>query len=178
MFESCRGRFSDQQLWTAADSTDVLDWALAHPLAHPFRGRLTACRDRYDNAGNDLGSCAFTTGATRSPVARHTCRGPCTAPSAKRKLNSRGSLPKLVTARTRRRMVQRSASCSSNGSATTKTTGPPPSFTHIAASSTATLYRASAVRRCAGSQPSTSISSTRSCANAVAPRAGRSHPRR
>ena len=93
MFESCRGRFSDQGLWTSADSTDVLERAIAHPIAHPFRGRLTRCRDRYDNAGNDRGSCACTTGATRSPGARRTCRRPCTARSAK----PRRELARFVT---------------------------------------------------------------------------------
>ena len=67
--------------------------AIAHPLAHPFRGRLTRCRDRYDNAGNDRGSCACTTGATRSPGARRTCRRPCTARSAK----PRRELARFVT---------------------------------------------------------------------------------
>jgi hypothetical protein len=53
------------------------------PLAHPFRGRLSRCRGRSGGAGNDRGSCACSTVATRSPVARRTCRRPCTGRSAK-----------------------------------------------------------------------------------------------
>jgi integrase len=103
----------------------VLDGPIAHPLAHPFRGRLSVCSDRSDNAGNDRGSCACSTGATRLPVARPTCRRQCAVRSAKPRPSSRGSSPKSATARTQRRKVQRSANCSNNGSATTKTTWSP-----------------------------------------------------
>ena len=69
-------------------SADVLEQAIAHPIAHPFRGRLSRCGDRYDNAGNDRVSCALTTGATRSPGGRRTGRRPCTGRSAKRRASS------------------------------------------------------------------------------------------